>query len=303
LLDRLRRAPRVARVLSFGRDLVAAGNRHRVTGRASEVAFWWMFTLFPALLVLASVIGLLDTIVGTTAAQDVRDEIVRVVADFTGSRDNEAVVQVRQLFERGGAGLLTLSALVALWSTSRSFTALIYTLDEVYGVVDRRSYFEIRSIGVAMAACTISAGALVLVLLVVGPLLGWGDDLARDLDISSNLLATAWRWLRLPFAAVVLVAFHVAIFCVAPWRETSWRAELPGAVTASTLWCVASLGFSLYLDVVGGSSLVVGVLGGALSLMLWLYLLAIGMLLGGEVNAVLAGRRARSAEGREPALP
>ena len=62
--------------------------------------------------------------------------------------------------------------------------------------------------------------AVVLVLLVVGPLLGWGTRLAEQLDTSAGLFSTAWSWLRLPFAALVLVVFHTAIFCVAPGRST-----------------------------------------------------------------------------------
>jgi membrane protein len=287
----------VARAESFLRALLAAVGRDRVTGRASEVAFWWVFTLFPALLVLAAVLGLLEGIIGASSADQVRDEIVRVVADFTGSGDNEAVDQVRGLFDQRGAGLLTFGVLLALWSTSRSFTALVYTLDEVYGIDEERGYFQIRAVGLAMAVCTIAAGAVVLVLLVVGPLLGWGAELVDEGNASARIVSAGWSWLRLPLAAVVLVAFHTAIFCVAPGGSTPWRYQVPGAVTAAGFWCAASVGFSVYLDLAGGTSLVVGVLGGALTLMLWLYLLAIGLLFGAEVNAVRAARRAgRTAE-------
>lgn len=275
---------------SFAREVAVAASHHRLTGRASEVAFWWVFTLFPALLVLAAVLGLLDQVIGTSAAVDVRDEIIRVVADVTGSRDNEAVVQVRELFGRGGASLLTFGVLVALWSTSRSFTALVYTLDEVYGVEEERGWIEVRALGVLLALGTIAAGAVALALLVVGPLLGRGPSSGEGSDV----LATTWAWLRLPFAAVVLVVFHTTIYRLAPGQSSTWRAQLPGGVATSVAWCVASLGFALYLDVAGGTSFVVGVLGAALTMMLWFYLLAIGMMVGGEVNVVVAARRARS---------
>jgi membrane protein len=296
-LDRFRRRPRIETVESFVRELASAFTGDRVTGRASEVAFWWAFTLLPALLVLAAVLGLLGQLVGESTGEQVEDAVVTAVVDFTGSDTNDAVIQVRDLFDQQAAGLLTLGVLLALWSTSRSFTALIYSLDEIDGRADDRGYVQIRAVGFGLAFFTIVAGAITLSMLVVGPLFGRGESVADGLGISPRLVSTTWLWLRVPFAVCVLVAFHATIFWLAPERRTSWRAGLPGAVSAAAAWVVASVGFSVYLGLTSGSSLVVGVLGTALTIMLWLYLLAIGLLLGAEVNAVLRDRRAGHASG------
>lgn len=297
VLERFRQRPRVASAWSFAGDVATAFTRDRVTGRASEVAFWWVFTLFPALLVLAAVLGFLGQLVGSSASQQVEDALVRVVADFTGSEANEAVAQVRALFDRHGAGLLTFGVLLALWSTSRSFTALIYSLDEVYAVSDSRGHVKIRAVGFGLALLTIVAAAVVaLTMVVVGPFLGRGGDLTSDTGVSAEVLSTIWTWLRVPFAVLALVGFHTTIFWIAPDHRVAWRTSLPGGGCAAGAWVMASVGFSIYLDLAAGSSLVVGVLGGALSVMLWLYLLAIGLLLGGVVNAELGRRGA----GRRP---
>ena len=78
---------------------------------------------------------------------------------------------------------------------------------------------------------------------------------------------------------------------MAPARRLRWIDALPGAVTAAVLWLVASLGFSLYLRVAAGANRVLGTLGGGLIGVLWLYMLALALLVGGELNAVL--RRSR----------
>lgn len=289
-IERLRRSPRVATVESFGRDLVTAFSRDRVTGRASEVAFWWAFTLLPAMLVMATVLGLLGEIVGQSTEREVEDAVIEAVVDFTGSENNQAVAQVRHLFDQPATGLLTVGVLLALWSTSRAFTALIYSLDEVGGLHDDRGYVRIRAVGFGLAFITIVAGAVALAMLVVGPLLGRGSDVAEAVGLSAGAVSTAWSWLRVPFALAVLVAFHATILWLAPQRRSTWRAGLPGASCAAAAWVVASVGLGVYLALTSGSSVVVGVLGTALTVMLWLYLLAIGLLLGGEVNAVLRRR-------------
>ncbi|MDZ7734249.1 MAG: YihY/virulence factor BrkB family protein [Acidimicrobiia bacterium] len=277
---------------SVTRELVDEFGADRVTGLSAEVAFWWVFTLFPALLILAAVLGLLDSIVGRGAShRDVESQIVDVIAEFTGSSENQLVEQVQQLFRDQATGVLTFGALLALWSTSRSFTALISALDRVYDLDDPRSYVRVRGLGLLLAVGALVAGALVLTLVIVGPLFGRGDDIAELLGIGGDTFALAWNWLRLPAAAAALVLFHATIYHFAPNHHTPWRWDLPGALTATVFWGVASLGFRIYLSISGDSSLVLGVLGGALTLMLWLYLLAIGMLVGGEVNAILVHRR------------
>jgi uncharacterized BrkB/YihY/UPF0761 family membrane protein len=91
----------------------------------------------------------------------------------------------------------------------------------------------------------------------------------------------------------VLVAWAATVYHVAPGRRLRWREALPGAVAAAVLWLVASGGFSLYLRVAADANRVLGTLGGGLIGVLWLYLLALILLVGGELNGVLH-------RGREP---
>ena len=99
-------------------------------------------------------------------------------------------------------------------------------------------------------------------------------------------------WFRWPVVFVVVVCWAASLYHLAPRRRTPWRTDLPGAVVGTVWWLAVSLGFRVYLDAASsGMNAVVGLLGGALSLLIWLYLLAMGLLVGAEINRVLSDRR------------
>jgi len=82
------------------------------------------------------------------------------------------------------------------------------------------------------------------------------------------------------------------VYHFAPNHRAPWKYEIPGAILASVWWAAVSLGFGTYLRLASsGANAVFGLLGGALSLLFWLYLMAMGLLLGAEVNSIIAGRR------------
>lgn len=145
------------------------------------------------------------------------------------------------------------------------------------------------AVGLALGSAVV--GAAMLAVLVLGPLLGTGRDVADALGFGSAF-AVGWDLLRWPTALVVLLVWAATVFHVAPDRRAPWRAELPGAVLSAVAWALASAGLRAYLEVAGARNEVLGTLGGSVVVILWLYLLAVGLLLGGELNALLARRAA-----------
>ena len=131
--------------------------------------------------------------------------------------------------------------------------------------------------------------AVVLGMFVIGPLLGLGHRLAGWLGLG-RLFAFAWNWLRWPFACALLMGWATLVYSIAPNRRTRWRHELPGAVLATVLWLAVSLGFAGYLRLAAAGNKILGLLGGGLILLVWLYLLALALLVGGELNGVLVDR-------------
>lgn len=280
------RHPRRARALHLLRRTAHEWSSDRVPDAAAAVAFYGVLSLLPAFLALAALLGTLDSVVGADVAEDVQDEVVSFLETVLTDEADGVLDVVRDLFEDDRTGLLTLSLAVAIWTTSRGFAALVRALDVVYDIDDRRGWLEVRLTGLAIALGSLLAAAVMLAVFVVGPLLGTGEHLAAEVGLGDQW-AFAWNVLRVPLAFVVLVAWATVIFHVAPDHRTPWRWDLPGAVVTAILWALFSLGLGLYLELAQAGNAVFGALGGGLIALLWFWLLALAVLIGGELNQVL----------------
>ena len=268
----------------------------RVPDTAAAVAFWAVLSLLPAFLTVASLLGPLDALLGGELAQDVQDEVLgflgRILTDEAGGTIDAA----RSLFEDERPGLLTFSLLAAIWTVSRAFAALVRALDVAYDVVERRSWLRIRAIGLAVAVGTLLAATLALVVLVLGPLFGTGEDIAAEIGLGDQFVFL-WNVVRLPFAFVVLVLWATTVFHVAPDHRSTWRSDLPGGVLTTVLWLAFSGGLRVYLEIAQTGNAVFGTLGGALIVLLWFWLLSLAILIGAELNFVLHLEQARRRPG------
>jgi len=286
----VQRIPWGGRIWRFGADFAHEWTKDRVGGLAAEIAFFAILGLFPALIVVAAALGSSEGLLGAETAADVEDWIVDQIDRIFGS-DSSLEEPIRDLFAGPNRSAFTIGAVLAVYAASRGFVAVVRALDVAYDHEHRRSWISTRLVGLALTFVSVLAGTALLVLIVVGPQFGTGEELAVDLGLDSAF-ATLWDWLRVPVIAAVMVAWASVIYHVAPNHRSPWRHELPGAVLATVWWLVVSLGFSTYLDLASsGANAVFGVLGGALSLLFWLYLMAIGLLVGAEINSMISVRR------------
>ncbi|HVM53006.1 MAG TPA: YihY/virulence factor BrkB family protein [Acidimicrobiales bacterium] len=278
-------------IRSIARAVARGFQQHRVTGLAAEIAFFGVLGMFPTFLALAAALGSLEAIAGGDVATRAQDEVVsfleRVLSD--GARDT--IDAVNRLFEETNAGVLTIGTAAALWSASRGFTSVIHGLDVVYGAEERRSYPRLRGLAIALAVGTVVVLAVILAVVVLGPLLGTGHDVAEAIGLGSAF-AAFWDWMRWPAALVLMTLWATTVLHVGPNHRSAWRDDLPGAVLTTAGWTLVSVGFRGYLAIAGGGNQVLGALGGALIVLLWMYALALALLVGAELNASLAARRA-----------
>ena len=286
------------------RDLAREWRDDRVSGLSAEIAFFGLLSLFPALLAMAAALGSLEAIAGADVADRAEEEVVEFLEDVLTEEASGTIRAVENLFEQTEPGVVTIGVVLAVWAASRAFAALIAALDVVYDLEEGRGYVRRRALGLALALGTVLITAVMLAMLVVGPLFGRGRGVADAIGLGSGF-ATFWDWARLPVAATVMIAWAATVFHIAPNHRTPWRADLPGAVFAAGAWALISVGFRVYLDVAGDTNQVLGTLGGTLIVLLWLYLLAVGLLMGGELNALLLVRRQAVANRRQsvPAEP
>ena len=184
-----------------------------------------------------------------------------------------------------------MASFVALLVLSRGFATVLRALNLAYDVTERRRWWKLRlwSLGLALSSTLIAA--VVLAMIVVGPLFGQGREVASLFGLGRGF-GFIWRWLRWPLVFALLIAWATTLFYIGPnRRKERWRRDLPGATVAALLWLIVSAGFNIYLRVAADTNPIYGVLGGGLILLVWLYLLSLSLLVGGELNAVLAARK------------
>lgn len=289
---RIRAAARRAKKAtpSLVREVLGEVDDDRVLGLAAETAFFTVLSLFPALLIATGLLSLLDVILGAELARQTQDEVTGALNLILTDQASDTVATVEAFFEGSYGGLLTFASIGALVTLSGAWAVLIEALNLAYDTGEQRSWLRRRLLGLGLGVVTVLVVVVSLTVLVVGPLLGRGDDLAALVGLGD---AFAWTWnlLRLPTLFVAVTAWIMFIFHVAPNRRTRWRDTLPGAVSASVLWLLATAGFHLYLRLVGQGNPVLGAFGGGAIVMLWVYLLSVALLIGGELNAVLERRR------------
>lgn len=264
----------------FSRDFVREFIEDRVGGLAAEMAFYATLSLFPAMIALAATLGFLDQIATEQIAENAQTIIDDALKHALGEDATETTRVIANLFEeRDSQGIVT-GVVIALWAMSRGFGALTKAMDVAYDVRIPRNFFLARAIGLLMAVGTIIVATIAVVLYVVVP------ELVGE---SASSQGFVFHYGRPTLAFVILVLWAATLFHVAPNQHTPWKWDMPGAVFTALGWIVGGFGFGAYVEYASGDSgSVYGILGSAISLMVLLYVLSLVLILGGEINAILA---------------
>jgi membrane protein len=257
------------------REILREAMRDRITGEAAKTAYYFFLSLFPLILALFALTGIL----GGAAAFD------WIMGRLNMALPGEAATYleqfVREVTGESRPGILSFSILFTLWSASNIFTALAEGLNRMYDLEEGRPWWKRRLISLA---------ALVLgsVLLIGGSVaLLAGPELLAFLGLGPTL-----ELLRLPLAIAMLVLLMWLVYFLLPARDMrdAARPTLIGALVGTGLWLAATLGFRVYVSQFGRYDQTYGVVGGIIVLLLWLYLTALAILFGGEVAATLQQR-------------
>ncbi len=282
---------RSLRPVRFLEVFITRWQNDRCGGLAAEIAFFALLSVFPTLLVLTALLGSFQSLLGANAADDIENWVAERALDVFGADTGVADV-VADLFADTSGQALTVGALAALYTSSRGFASVVKALDVAYDQPTRRGWVGARMIGLLLALGTVLVGAITVMLLVVGPLVGGGDDVAESVGGGGgSFLRVLWDWFRWPVVVAILIAWAATIYNVAPNHRAPWKWELPGAVVATFLWAASAFGFQWVLRFAAeGTNAVFGVLGTAITLLVWFYILALGLMAGAEINAMLADK-------------
>lgn len=248
--------------------------RNRVMGIAAEVGFWAVLSITPLLLVSASALGWIDSLFGFEVADDARRGLTTAVRDLLGI-GNQAVEAIDELFDNPDPARLTFGVLTSIYASSRGFTSLIGGLDHITGRPKRRNWLTTRVAGFVAALLSVPALVALLVMVSIGRT-GFGLPQPWS-DIAA---ATTW-----PVIAIGLTFFALWLLHTSPADRSPLRHDLLGAVVAVAIWLGGSWVTARYLTSTGGD--VLGILGGSVGLLIWLYIMASGILIGAQVNVAV----------------
>jgi membrane protein len=251
---------------------------------AAGVAFYAMLAIFPAIIAVVTVYGMVAD----------PDQVQSQVGEFARSLPSGAdELLTEQLTNVAGAGRqalsigLVVSLLALLWSVSSGVQGLIKSLNVIYDERETRGFVKLRGLSLLLTIGAIVVTVVVLALITVFP--GVIDNFG--LGQAGQVAASIARWVVL--AVLVLIALGV-VYRLAPDRANPrWRWVSLGAVVALVLWLLGSVGFSYYVDNFGNYNQTYGALAAVIVLLLWLFLSAFAVLLGAEFDAETERQTAR----------
>jgi len=261
-------------------------SENAVTDRVAQLAYYFLFSLFPFLFTLVTLAAYLPV-------KGALDELMARLDPFMPEAAMEIVrTQLTALATLQRPHLLTFGLLLSLWSASRGVDALRTALNLSYDVKESRPWWKVQAIAIAI---TIATGALML-LAIAGLALGSGLGfwLAGKLGVD-QYWALLWSWLRWPITAAGVMLVLALLYYFLPDVKQEWRYITPGSILGTALWLLLTWGFSFYAETFGSYDRTYGAIGGVIILMTWLYISGFVFILGGEINAVLEHA---SAEGK-----
>ncbi|QEC47070.1 YihY/virulence factor BrkB family protein [Baekduia soli] len=252
----------------------------QMTHHAAALTYYALMSLFPALLLAVSILGLVGQYPETYDA---------ILGYLRGVVPASALVpldtSLRNALQQKGTAATTLaiSVVVTLYGTTGALEAARRALNVVFDADGGRRFLVRKAIDIVSTVVLMALVLVSLVLVFVGGHLA--EDLLGFLGLG-HTIARIWNLARWPGALVVAMLVFSFIYYVTPdVRQRSFRWVTPGAAVGVTLWLIASAGFSVYLGRVANVGAVYGGFAGAIVLVVWLWLTNVALLLGAELNA------------------
>jgi membrane protein len=276
----------VRRAAAITRRTLRSFYDDQMTHHAAALTYYALMSLFPAVLLALSLLGLLGQYPETYNAilRYLRDVAPASVVDPL-DRSLRAALQNKET----AATALAISVVVALYGTTGALEAARRALNVVFEVDGGRSFLRRKAIDVASTFVLMTLVLASLIMVFVGG--RFAEDLLGFIGLGSTT-ARAWNIARWPGALAAAMLVFAFIYYVTPdVQQRSFRWVTPGAVVGVLLWLIASLGFSSYVSNVADVGAIYGAFAGAIVLVAWLWLTNVALLLGAELNAEIERER------------
>ncbi len=253
--------------------------RHRVTGLAAEAAFFAVLSVPPLIFALAGSIGYVTDQFSAAQVEDVRRAVIDLASrGLTEKAVNSIITPTINDVLRGGRfDVISVGFVLALWSGSRALHVFVDTITIMHGLGGHRGIIKTRALSFGLYLLAVVTGIVSIPLIVAGP------SLVRDWLPEQLEFLMGFYW---PAVLVLTVCFLATLYHVSVPVRTNWTFNLPGATFSLLCWIVGSYLLREFLTATAADSRsIYGPLAAPIAVLLWLYLLALAVLVGAAVNA------------------
>jgi membrane protein len=286
----VRGALRAARLTpSLLRRAVVKAWQDRVLGLSAEAAFWQLLSLPSLFLALIATLGYVSRWFGPHTA----DRTEKQLEDTLSRAFSEQVVNqviaptLHEVLHGERADIISIGFVLALWAGSSATATFVNTITIAYDMRDLRGPVRSRLLALSLFLGTVVLGVFLLPMLVLGP-----DLLRRAFPESvrptvSTLISAGYY----PVLVLLLMVGLTTFYKLAPPRRLPWHRGVPGAAFAVLLFLAGSVGLRAYINFILDHNHAYGTLAAPIAALLFFFVLALGVLLGAELNAAIENRK------------
>ncbi len=251
---------------------------------AGSIAFHTILAVFPFLIILTALAGFIGN------AQLAREAVSYLMSVAPNELIEPFVGEIEALLSEPRSDFLSLGILLTLWTASGGINSVRIGLNRAYGLTENRPWYILYAQNILFVVCSAVVTMALALLIVFAPLL---IDVVNRLVPALEQVTAYIDQLRIPVAVLVLFAGTCAAHYFLPARWLKWRDLWPGIVFTVAVWLFVAVGYSVYLARFSHFASTYAGLGGLIAGLIFLYLMAAVMLLGGEINRALRFVRSR----------
>lgn len=244
---------------------------------ASQLSYSLLLSFFPFLIFLMTIMG--------SSNISSRDMLFFLKSIIPHTAYTMIYTTVVEIFDSKKTNLLSFSLIMTIIVASNGFHAVIRGLNKAYYDYEKRSFFKIRIISIFCTFVLVVLIIFSIILLVLGNILSYKITQYFNFPNFYNLVFII---LRYTVTFIAMTFFFAFIYKLTPSRTLSFRSVLPGALFTSIGWIICSMCFAFYVNNFNNYSKTYGSIGAVIVLMVWLFLTSVIILIGGEINGLIA---------------
>ena len=257
--------------------------RDRVLGLAAEAGFWQLLSLPSMLLGIVGIIGFFSGSLGADTIHDIENALLRGAKHVIvpSAVDSTVKPALDRILAGGRADVVSISFVVSLWTGSSAMATYVNTITIAYGLRHHRNAVRSRILALVLYMAFVIVGVVLLPLLVLGPGLIIRIS-PHNWHHAMHIIVSIGYW---PVVVLITLSLLATLYHLSVPVRTPWRRALPGAVVGLLFWVAGSFVLRIWLTWAFRSTATYGPLSAPVAVLIFLYLTALAILLGAELNA------------------